>query len=423
MSKKIVPNTLLLVTSIYISLLAAEVILNKYYLIKGAKTQTPLARYYPLGNDICNRTIRVEQKEFSALFQYNSHGFRDEEIPITKKNETRFLFLGDSFVEGFGVKKQDRFSEVLLRTLNKERDEKFVGINAGQLATNPINYLHNLVDFGVSLKPDHIFVGIFIGNDFQNGRHPSYRVNTSYKVNKIFPKGGFIPVSWKAFLKLDFLTTLAENFISGKPGEIQRQQKEKGFWQIYFRNKIDKKFFMEYLKITESEFDKTTSFLDDNFVKESHAGKLNPGYLLKSIKNFRGDLDKTEYEKYYNNADFENGFNAILKMSEIAKTFGVKFTAILIPDIYQVYPMESSKYLKTILSYPDVPYRVKNELKELRLQLVEALTAHSINFLDITAALKKSPIQTYHLFDTHLNKTGHAIMSELLYEDFLKSRK
>jgi hypothetical protein len=57
-----------------------------------------------------------ENIEFRYNFKTNHLGLRDDEIGVQKSaNEYRVYVAGDSFVEGFGVDKEVRFTDLLER--------------------------------------------------------------------------------------------------------------------------------------------------------------------------------------------------------------------------------------------------------------------------------------------------------------------
>ena len=145
--------------------LAVGALLVSLYLVEGALRlyyvlPTPLARYYPLGLGVAGSSISTHQREYDVTLTYNLAGFRDAEIPSRKVADTmRILFLGDSFVEGFGVEVRERFSSLVVRMLDRPGPLRYEAVNAAQAATDPLSYYDNLITFGLALRPDAVVMG------------------------------------------------------------------------------------------------------------------------------------------------------------------------------------------------------------------------------------------------------------------------
>lgn len=103
----------------------------------------------------------------------NSHGLRDDEIPIAKPaGETRILSLGDSFTFALGVRFEDLYVQQLERKLRSQNPERaFQVINAGVAGYNTTQELVFLLADGLRFEPDLITVG-FYWNDLLGNEKP-----------------------------------------------------------------------------------------------------------------------------------------------------------------------------------------------------------------------------------------------------------
>lgn len=100
---------------------------------------------------------------YDFVNNYNDEGFRD----INRKRnsaDSRILFLGDSFTEGFGVNVSDRFSNKLEKALNKEC------INFGISGLSPVQYQEVYRKYGQHYAHDAVVVSIYPLNDFEEDR-------------------------------------------------------------------------------------------------------------------------------------------------------------------------------------------------------------------------------------------------------------
>ncbi len=103
-----------------------------------------------------NHTGRLGGKRYKT----NSHGLRDQEIPLDKPADTyRILVLGDSTVFGFGVRFRESFSELLEQRLNESLGKThFDVINASVPGYSIFNVVAYLKRDGLRFEPDLIVV-------------------------------------------------------------------------------------------------------------------------------------------------------------------------------------------------------------------------------------------------------------------------
>jgi lysophospholipase L1-like esterase len=117
-------------------LLAAEAVLRVFgeRAIAGASHHRLFCEFDPLlgwRKTPAARGFHVTP-EYQVYERFNSRGLRSREFPLLKpKHETRILFLGDSFAEGYSVHFHELFSERLERELNARGPGTHRCINAG----------------------------------------------------------------------------------------------------------------------------------------------------------------------------------------------------------------------------------------------------------------------------------------------------
>ena len=112
-------------------------------------------------------------------------GFRDDGLTEPAYS----IFLGDSFVWGYGVDLADTVSEQFERLTGK--DAVNMGMTSG---TSPTQYARLFSEYGSELRPKIAFFGFYVGNDFGDSVHFSDWVlsgkEVSYPVwNTIRAKG------------------------------------------------------------------------------------------------------------------------------------------------------------------------------------------------------------------------------------------
>lgn len=96
---------------------------------------------------------------------FNSRGFNDVERQVTRPpGVRRVIAVGDSFAVGV-VPRTGNYLNLLERALGEVGPVEVV--NMGVAGTAPADYLALLVDEGLSMSPDLVIAGFYLGNDFE----------------------------------------------------------------------------------------------------------------------------------------------------------------------------------------------------------------------------------------------------------------
>ncbi len=83
--------------------------------------------------NVSSQELRRQLAEFDVRFRFNSLGLRDDEIGARASGERRVLVLGDSFVLGYTVAREDHFVDLLEARLNAGAPSgvRYQVVNAG----------------------------------------------------------------------------------------------------------------------------------------------------------------------------------------------------------------------------------------------------------------------------------------------------
>lgn len=124
-----------------------------------------------------------------ANVKTNSHGMRDKERSVEKPDNTyRIAFLGDSFVFGWGVEKEEMFSNILEDNLNSKNPSlKYEVLNFGVPGYSTFQQAEQLIKKVNKFKPDAILVYV-VENDFGL---PFFITNFEEGTNELLPAKDF----------------------------------------------------------------------------------------------------------------------------------------------------------------------------------------------------------------------------------------
>ncbi|MFQ5666140.1 MAG: hypothetical protein ACE5I7_06865 [Candidatus Binatia bacterium] len=153
-----------------VAFLAAEAFLRAWDAVHHEPSPTATIYAFCATRHHCllpNARYRHSSYEFDYVWTNNALGMRDRPHARRKAPGTfRILFLGDSFIEGHGVRLRETIVSRLEASLNRpSRAQNIEILNAGVFGYSPILeylYLREIFD---SVEPDLVIVGFFLGND------------------------------------------------------------------------------------------------------------------------------------------------------------------------------------------------------------------------------------------------------------------
>jgi hypothetical protein len=125
--------------------------------------------------------------EFDVRTTFNSMGLRDRDYSLEKPQGThRILVLGDSITEALQVQDEQVYTEILEASLNaKSSATNYEVINAAISGFGTGDMLAMLVDTGLRLEPDEVFLQMSLVNDVSENLYCRwYRVDQGEVVRK-----------------------------------------------------------------------------------------------------------------------------------------------------------------------------------------------------------------------------------------------
>jgi len=318
---------------------------------------------------IPNCHSRFTTFEWDTDVKINAEGFRDDEIAPKEQFDLRILMLGDSMTWGYGVEKEETFSEVLQQKLKAKGINADV-INAGATSYSPTLEYLLLKNKGLSYQPDIVILNLDM-SDIQDD------YNYNQERAEFDQDGNVIRVSG-----IKEQTTL--------------------FYKI--RNKMQLNRFI---------FDKL-NLIDSRLIKKEEKQNIMP---LGDPKTDRYAIlrdmpvqDEAEHWK--------RTFHYISLINELCKKNDITFILTLYPYGVQVSADEWSlgRHLFGFSSdavHSDAPQQKVKQFAE----------ENGIMYVEMLDSFKESDtFPLYFAYDGHINRDGHALAAEVLYSSLVEEK-
>ncbi|MBE7412157.1 MAG: GDSL family lipase [Leptospiraceae bacterium] len=377
--KKFIFTTIFIVINICILEIGLYLLDPEEIFVKGFDKEL-LFRMYPKKKGI------VASEEFSVTVETNSDGYRQK---IKKDSQEKVLIMGDSFTEGWGVEE----NEIYVEKLNSFTKDIFF-INAGLHGSSPSLYAIQIPYVLNKYKPTQVIVQIF-DNDLDDNEKLERFIQFNKNGEAEKPKPKFLA---------NLITEKGYNFL--KDLSIYR-----------FFSKLIKVFKKEpspilYYKLgREPKIEILThekSIL--KFGKLSPLGKeinLKYGNQFGFYKDSSDDLWKNRLSK---------NLIYLTQIIQTAKKQNIPISFLYIPakEFFAKGGILGDKKIHSSVSYESA--------NPLYLQIYQLCTKEKLNCTFLTKDFfERSPENLYFPFDAHLNRKGHQVLAEILYEKFLKN--
>ena len=178
------PPVLALVGAALFSVLFSLVLLEVALHVVGyPRTKTSHQRFYVEHDpqrgwrNVPNADGWFSTDEYDVHLQYNSRGIRGPEIPYEKPPGTyRVVILGDSFIEGYSVDREDRVAEQLEKLLSEQdpsRTYQVVALGTAGYSTD--QELIWLESEGIKYQPDVVVTMFYMNDVWFNGQSKYWR--------------------------------------------------------------------------------------------------------------------------------------------------------------------------------------------------------------------------------------------------------
>ncbi len=306
--------------------------------------------------------------EWDTDVKINAEGFRDDELLPKEQFDLRILMLGDSMTWGYGVEKEETFSEVLQQKLKAKGVNADV-INAGATSYSPTLEYLLLKNKGLSYQPDVVILNMDM-SDIQD----DYKYNLE-QVAEFDQEGNLVQVSG-----IKRPTTL--------------------LYKI--RNKM---------QINRFIFDKI-NLIDSRFAKKEENKKIMP---LGDPKTDRyailRDMPVQDEAEHW-----DRTFHYISLINELCKENNITFILNLYPYAVQISPDEWNLGKHLFGFSPDT---VHSDAPQQKLKKYAA--ENDIIYVEMLEPFKKSDtFPLYFSYDGHINREGHKLAANVLFNTLVQ---
>lgn len=292
----------------------------------------------------------------------NSLGLRGREVKMKKpENTKRILFIGDSFIMGWGVKEENTVSEQTAQILNsmnlKTASES---LNAGVAARGVSDYYLVLKNTGMELDPDIVVTGFYLGNDvIQQDEFVYTKADSSGLPLSSRSRASFVDIS----------------------GQIRLR-------------KIPYQYSIPYLRESQLFIFFASRLLNTSSI---YTTRDSVPLQVCQFKEWCKDLNREK-------AEVKKLFIAMKKITDNRKT---KFLIALIPAKFQIYGGSEIEFNMPVLFPQEKDYPER--------EWSDFFSENNIDYIDLLPDfLDKKDIQTYYHLDEHWNNTGHHIAAEAI---------
>ncbi|MDZ4725596.1 MAG: hypothetical protein SH817_05535 [Leptospira sp.] len=372
--------------------------------------------------------------DFVYLSETNSLGIRNDELG-EKKNK-RILFLGDSFVYGVGVEKEERMTELLSSKL-KESNLKFEVINAGVIGTCPRESLALYKDLNPHIKPDYVVLNLYTndiyesGDDFITVRTREVLFNKKKwlsAIQLVFPKTVNHLVRY--YIKSSFINMQADSGSTVRLSEKYDKAKNPSLQKIKLSKKEIETKLNDFLTTTQmfSQLIGITP-MTFNFWKE----KVGPTILLEAslgrfsaIHVLLGLYEPTYFQQSLNlNGNAEEKFDLLTESIKSLKSEtdknNQKLILTYIPSEFQYDTLKLE--LGDRLGYV-VDKSWLTSKSQLEIALEEFSSSNDIPFFSMTDHFRKNASKKLVWeYDIHWNQNGNKVAAEAILPFLQKSIK
>jgi lysophospholipase L1-like esterase len=306
---------------------------------------------------------------WSVQYAFNSAGARDTQRTINA-NKSRFLLIGDSFFEGYGVRHEDQFQQILEQ---KTHTEFMSFASSGNFGLTQMQLMYDTL--ASKYEHNYLIISFFPFNDFNDDNYEYCKTNATYN-NRYRP---YYTKNQNNTYSLKYLTTKLE---------------DSEWYYKNYKQKTKTDNFKEIINGEQSIFGKINT-INKNF----SFGRAIVSHLIKTLagaKYQKQNKIKSEVFEKINQEEIEKYFYVLNKIKTKTKSKKIILLTIAHPLDYINYQQTKSNKLGVLINN----YCTTNNIKTIDL-LEELKTYPNLPELSLPC-------------DGHWSAKGHQVVADIL---------
>jgi len=396
-----------------ISLSASLLLAEGIFRVAGVKAVPP---HYGdaalgLGSQIrMDETFTFPEYGGKLRMRTNNMGFhQDGDTLVMKRPGTyRIAFVGDSQTAG-ECTNAENYPNIFSKKLGAEGGrDKYEVINAAVGRYSPYQYYIRTVRDVIPLKPDHIIVGLYLGNDYMDLiRHDDRPYLT-------IESGGEIRSHSPDFVIFDDPTKPRSLLASTRVYSVVRSTLGPGVYYQYTRARI----------LTECFSGPTRHFWDvgEYMMEVKRLTDISLGLMTQSLLQ---NVWFRHFPETYKTASTLNRHVAAL-FKELCDRNGIKLTYVLIPTKVRVEPEDTAQIFAK-LAVRDrtlTPARLSAFEDEIAADVLQICDDLHIDAIDLRSGMVngKAGVRRYYPEEMHLNPAGNQLIADILVREMGQMR-
>jgi len=335
---------------------------------------------------------------------FNSWGERDRERKkIPPPGVKRVIFLGDSFLE--------ESTAVPLSLATEGRLNPGIEIiNLGVSCSAPDEYYYRMKNIALPLKPEHVFLFFYTGNDFfqKDSLYSFFGVVATYPRESFFVKIGL--------KSLNHIITNSRRPVLvwwGTRGEANDLEQDIGRRFAGASDEKAEEILMSFIE--EKERDRLRKILAQKDMRPFYAMLRHPDQGLFRSFGLWIALDymvgKPSYKSYISEAF---SYSWVKRTYELCRKNNIRFTLVIAP-----YPFSVDKRMQKLWAPLTDMAELTRPIREATERLLLLAQKDGIGYINLTTLLKDYPGAFLNL-DIHLSEKGVTVISDFL-ANYIKS--
>jgi hypothetical protein len=317
-----------------------------------------------------NTINRLTDSCFDVYLKFNEMGTRGA-LPDSDNLNT-ILFVGDSFVEGYGLEEDSTISERIRRRLN--RQVLNLGCS-GYFGSTQMSLVY--AEFAKQFKHKDVYVLLYLNNDFEdnNINNNSAAYQKRYRPYRILTKDGSSKIVYKG--SIDSTVYSWEFFNEAKRNKFSTKE---------LRFRPNDNFITKLIKLTYSR--KVLYFLDLNLIRKGGV----PNELIYSISDWK--ILEFDIESIIESASKQNA----------------RVTFINLPS-------------RHLLDYTSKSIKNAENYIKLEAKLTNFINKRNGMYLSFYNYIKEKNVKTDLMFfscDQHYSNYGESVLSDFIITNYKK---